>query len=177
MNAAAAQLEYRLNEDPMVHAAACFALGRSYSQIGRWETSRKFLEKSLPIFEEKLGPPHRRTIQTNTELASVCLSLNDHEAAERYCVSALYSTEAVGGTPERRLTRKLAQVRIEKNNPKAAEIVILRLLELLKIDPSNVRREELEKKSLYDLECYCYLIRWQNANCPKVESMMPNSLS
>jgi tetratricopeptide (TPR) repeat protein len=70
LDRAAATIEDRFNDQPLVKAAIRVTLGNTYLAIGRYQEAEEQFRQSLEIRQRVLGPEHPDTLNTMTALAN-----------------------------------------------------------------------------------------------------------
>jgi serine/threonine protein kinase/tetratricopeptide (TPR) repeat protein len=91
---------------PRIEASIRHTLGLTYARLGQYDKARRHLARAMGLREEKLGPEHSETLDTDSALATVLReSRTDwHEAAERF--------------------RRVYEVRLRRLGPRHADTLV-----------------------------------------------------
>lgn len=84
LDAAAANVKDRFEDEPLVEAEIRYTIGNCYMNLGQQELAAPFFQRTLELREELLGERHPDTITSYNGLGRLMLRLGRHEDAERY---------------------------------------------------------------------------------------------
>jgi non-specific serine/threonine protein kinase/serine/threonine-protein kinase len=133
LDRAAARIDGKFPDQPLVEAAVRYTIGNTYDELGLYAEAKRQMIRSLEVRRRLLGESHPDTLASMAELAGIYHRLGDFSTAEQLFSRALELRRGISGEDDPvtlTVMGNLAEVYRSEQKPAAAEALLTKELEV-----------------------------------------------
>jgi len=137
LDRAAERIEGKFEDAPLVEASIRRTIGRTYDNLGKYESARLQLTRALDLYSAELGDWHEDTIQCRSDLGMLLMNVGEYDRAERIFLDILaVRKEDLGALHRETISplQNLGAIYLEQGRYDQAEPILMETLSVLRRD-------------------------------------------